>query len=135
MVDQRIADHSYAYGTYLAAMTAGLIAAGAWGYGALYALMFGSLIWLTQRRVGAPTWRNQATELAFFAVTMNVSFQAMAGAILDGIRRYFAANPPGGPAAPATTVASSATTVGAPSASSATTRCCSGWKAGWSAAA
>lgn len=81
MVDQRIAEHSYAYGTYLAAMTAGLIAAGAWGYGALYALMFGSLIWLTQRRVGAPTWRNLTTELAFFAVTMNVSFQAMAGAI------------------------------------------------------
>lgn len=42
--------------------------------------------------------------------------KAMAGAILDGIRRYFAANPPGGPAAPATTVASSATTVGAPAA-------------------
>lgn len=59
----------------------GLIAAGAWGYGALYALMLGGLIWLTQRRVVTPTWRNLAMELAFFAVTMNVTFQAMAGAV------------------------------------------------------
>lgn len=81
MVNTRIEEHSYAYGTYLAFMTAGLITAEAWGYGALYALMFGGLVWLTQRRVAIPTWRNLAMELAFFAVTMNVTFQAMAGAI------------------------------------------------------
>lgn len=81
MVERNIAAHSYAYGSYLAVMTLGLVAAGAWGYGALYAAMFGSLIWLTQRRLGTPSWRNQTLELAFFAVTMNITFQAMAGAI------------------------------------------------------
>jgi membrane-associated phospholipid phosphatase len=81
MGDRRIGEHSIAYGAYLAAMTIALIAAGAWNYGVLYTLLLCTLVWLTYRRTREPNWRNIARECLFFALAMNVSFQAMAGAV------------------------------------------------------
>jgi membrane-associated phospholipid phosphatase len=73
--------HALAFGAYLAIMTAGLLAVGAWGYGSLYVLLLATLLWLVQRRVRQPTRRHLAHECLFLLITMNITFQAMAGAV------------------------------------------------------
>jgi membrane-associated phospholipid phosphatase len=81
MNESRVYPHSLAFGAYLAAMSAGLLLTRAWGYGMLFLAMLVAMLWLTRARLAAPGPRTLRREQFFFLVSMNVSYQAMAGAV------------------------------------------------------
>lgn len=81
MTERTIGPHAAAFGTYLAMMTAGLMVARSLPYLALYAALLGLWAWLVSRRMTALTEQEVRRESFFYAVAMNITFQAMGGAI------------------------------------------------------
>jgi hypothetical protein len=81
MDDWRIDTHHLAFGGYLAAMLIGLLAVGAWTYGALYAVLLCALLGTTYWCARAPAPRIIALNYLFFPVAMNIAFPLMRGAV------------------------------------------------------
>jgi membrane-associated phospholipid phosphatase len=73
--------HALSFGTYLALMTVALLLAGNGTYLALYAGLLALFLWLLGQRLRHPGDPQLRRECLFYAVAMNVCFQAMAGAI------------------------------------------------------
>jgi hypothetical protein len=81
MDDWCIDAHHLAFGAYLLAMLIGLLAVGAWTYGALFAALLGTLFGVTYLRACAPTPRVISLNYVYFPVAMNVAFPVMRGAV------------------------------------------------------
>lgn len=81
MTERTIGPHAAAFGMYLALMTVGLMTAGSLLHLALYAALLGLWAWLVSRRMTAQTEQEVRRECIFYAVAMNICFQAMGGAI------------------------------------------------------
>lgn len=82
MPEKRIGPHALAFGCYLAAMSASLLLVGAIPFLALYAALLLTLAWLVGNRLNDPaSVSHLRRECLFYAVAMNLTFQAMAGAI------------------------------------------------------
>jgi membrane-associated phospholipid phosphatase len=73
--------HALSFGGYLAVMTGALLLAGNRPYLALYASLLALLSWLIFNRMRDPAGKHLQRECLFYAVAMNISFVAMAGAI------------------------------------------------------
>lgn len=73
--------HALSFGAYLAVMAGALLLAGNWPYLALYAGLLGLFLWFLRNRLRDPANKHLQRECLFYAVAMNVSFLAMAGAI------------------------------------------------------
>jgi len=81
MLESRRSPHAYAFGAYLAVMTAGLLAARSFPYLALYAVLLATMIWLHDRHRRQPTAKRFAQAQLFYPLAMNTTFPAMAGAV------------------------------------------------------
>src|SRR5262252_6410838 len=80
--------HVAFFAAFAGAMAAGLFFRGAYGYGLLFGGICGGALWLAYRHLALPTFGRLAAECVFLAVSMNVSYQAMAIAvpIIRGVR-------------------------------------------------
>lgn len=81
MTERRIYPHSFFFGSYLAVMCAWLLVRDSWTYGLLFLAMLVAMLWLMQARLAEPVPRRLRREQLFFLVSMNISYQAMAGAV------------------------------------------------------
>lgn len=73
--------HATAFGAYLVLMTLGLLNAAAAHLLALYATLLALWFWLVARRIADPDVVAVRNECLFYAAAMNLTFQAMGGAI------------------------------------------------------
>lgn len=77
----RTGPHALSFGAYLALMTLALLASGHLPMTALYGGLLAMFFWLLRRRLADPSERHLRQECLFFALAMNLTFQAMAVAI------------------------------------------------------
>lgn len=81
MCDRRLGAHTLAFGTYLAMMAGGLTAVRSIPLATLFTAMLVALGWLVSRRNRTYSDKTLRHELAFYPIAMNISFEAMGGAI------------------------------------------------------
>lgn len=79
--DRSIGPNTYAFGAYLATMAIALALVRSVVFFILYSGLAGMLAWVTQRRLSVPSHERLRHECLFYALGMNVTFEAMGGAI------------------------------------------------------